>query len=161
MSESVLQSVLSAMSAALIGLDLQGVGSRVHVLKVVTERPKDELARPFLAISTTGGEGMDDFGGWSSTNERDLIVYPVVVYDVEDSGTNFAVPANDPQWLRRQRVRRLFHQRRLDGVAENLICLVSPEPIVFPPVFTNKQLRVGGLRINVLCRERRDYHYSY
>lgn len=155
---STLKSILDAVKTTIDDLAIDELRV-IEIQKTHTTKPKDDLPLPAVLIATTGGESVDAFGGWSSTNERNLIVYPVLIYDVENAAESGSIDYTenemDPQYIRRQKYFRSFHQKRLSGVSECMIVLVAPDPIVYPASMRIVQTRTTGLRLNVVCRETR------
>lgn len=137
----------------------------ISIQKVLTDKPLDDLVLPHILVSVDGEERYTGTG----TNERDDIVYPVVVWMLDRARQDYGPDGWDNYLEWRDAIRAVFHHRRLYGTTDPMNpttanqyllenvwnVVVEPKAVVLPQSFRVDDLYASGLKILVTSREPR------
>lgn len=141
-----------AVQAKIRSLSLTSIdNSDIIIRKLDSDRGADDgtYDYPMIVISTFGIETMPNTGG---TNQRDDVVYPVVVTilaaDNQDLSTN-----QNKYLLWRQKINRSLRNQNLSDVSEIYTVTVQPGPITSPNAFWERNLYHSSLIVKCHSRE--------
>lgn len=151
---AVLETILSSVQTAILGLSLTGVStSNVVIMSVPINRPADlpQTPYPAILIAPFGAEDLSPSGG---TNLHDDITYPILVAILAKNEQ--AQAYNRARYLLwREDIRKKFHNHRLTGASTVYTGMVTPQNMIDPTGWFEKNLFVSALLCKFVSREAR------